>query len=538
LYLFVWYNKKCKDYFVDERKKSMSKIPYLEGKGKNTTLYVDGKPFVALSGEIHNSSSSSLEYMDNVVWPALRPLNMNCVIMPVYWECVEPEEGVFDFTLVDGLIDQARRENMRIVFLWFGLWKNGMSTYVPGWVKNDSKKYFRVRKGGSQAASARLLPESGSSAVIDCISPLCVAAYEADARAYRELMRHIREYDSEQNTVIVMQVENEIGVLGSSRDYSDYANSVFNSEIPPEVAAEYGVKGNWAEAFGIDADEYFMAYHYAKAIEHIVKEGKEEYPLPMYVNAWLEQFPEITGNYPSGGPIAKMMRLWRLVAPSVDFYAPDIYVDNYRDVCDEYATDGNPLFIPEVRSTEDATPFLFYAIGQHNALCFAPFGIEDLFASSSGANAEVLQMLNIDPASMADRKSPAGPMLAKAYQMISNMSEVIRDAHKNNKIHAFLEQNEPGKIIELEKYYIKVTYTGAGGSFFMRQPQKQPGTPVAGGFIIELSPDEFVVVGVSSRIEVLPKLNDGCAVGLERKEEGQYIDNKWVRGRILNGDEG
>ena len=118
-------------------------------------------------------------------------------------------------------------------------------------------------------------------------------------------------YDSEQNTVIVMQVENEIGVLGSSRDYSDYANSVFYSEIPPEVSAEYGVKGNWAEAFGIDADEYFMAYHYAKAIEHIVKEGKEEYPLPMYVNAWLEQFPEITGNYPSGGPIAKMMRLWR-----------------------------------------------------------------------------------------------------------------------------------------------------------------------------------------------------------------------------------
>ena len=189
----------------------MNRIPYLEGKGKDTTLYVDGKPFVALSGEIHNSSSSCLNYMENIVWPALRPLNMNCVIMPVYWECVEPEEGVFDFTLVDGLIDQARRENVKVVFLWFGLWKNGMSTYVPGWVKNDSKKYFRVRKGGSDAATARLLPGGGSnSPVIDCISPLCVEAYKADARAFSALMRHMRYYDSEHSTVIIMQVENEM----------------------------------------------------------------------------------------------------------------------------------------------------------------------------------------------------------------------------------------------------------------------------------------------------------------------------------------
>lgn len=146
---------------------------------------------------------------------------------------------------------------------------------------------------------------------------------------------------------------------------------------------------------------------------------------------------------------------------------------------------------------------------------------------------------HIDPASMGNSKSPAGPMLAKAYKMIANMNEIIRDAHKNGKIHAFLEQNEKGKIIELEKYNIKVSYTGAGGGYFsMVQTQRQPGTPVAGGFIIELSPDEFVVIGVSSRIEVIPKLNDSRTVGLERKEEGEFVNNKWVRGRILNGDEG
>lgn len=516
----------------------MKNIPYLEGKGKETTLYVHGKPFVALSGEIHNSSSSSLEYMDSTVWPALRPLNMNCIVMPVYWECVEPEEGTFDFTLVDGLIDQARRENMKITFLWFGLWKNGMSTYVPGWVKNDSKKYFRVRKGGSSAAASRMMP-GGGSLVIDCISPLCTAAYQADGRAYKALMSHIREYDSEQNTVIIMQVQNEIGVLGSSRDFSDYANTMFSSEIPAEVSSEFGVKGNWSEAFGPEADEHFMSYYYAKAIEHITNEGKQEYPLPMYVNAWLEQFPSIAGTYPSGGPVAKMMRIWRLAAPSIDFYAPDIYVNNYRDVCDEYATDGNPLFIPEVRGTVDSTPFLFYAIAEHNALCFAPFGIEDLFASNaSGMSSEVLQMLNITSEAMSGSKSAAGPMLSKAYQMMSNMSELISDAHKNGKIHAFLEQNDSGKIIELEKYIVKVTYLTTSASFFSGPAQKQAGAPVGGGFIIELSADEFVMVGVSARVEVLPKLDEGRTISTERKEEGHFVNNKWVRGRILNGDEG
>jgi hypothetical protein len=379
----------------------------------------------------------------------------------------------------------------------------------------------------------------GSGKTIDCISPLCVDAYIADGRAFKALMRHIREFDEKEQTVIVMQVENEIGVLGSSRDFSEYANSVYIADVPAEVADEYGVKGNWAEAFGENADESFMAYHYGKAVEHIIEEGKKEYPIPMYVNAWLEQFPEIPGNYPSGGPIAKMMRMWRLAAPSVDFFAPDIYVDNYRDVCDEYAANGNPLFIPEVRATEDSTPFLFYAIAEHNAMCYAPFGIEDLFGSSAAMSAEVLQALNIGQAAMAAGKSsPAGPLLAKAYNLVANMTGIISEARKNGKLHAFLEQNDKGKIIELENYIARITYTGASGSFFMGPVQKQPGTPVAGGFIIELAPDEFVVVGVSCSVEILPKLSESATVGLKRKEEGSYVNNVWVRERILNGDEG
>jgi beta-galactosidase GanA len=123
----------CAIIFLGGRK-SMEKISHIRKENGESILYVDGKPFIALSGELHNSSSSSLDYMDRVVWPALRPLGLNTVVAPVYWECVEPEPGVFDYSLVDGLILQARREGVKLVFLWFGLWKNGMSTYIPGWV--------------------------------------------------------------------------------------------------------------------------------------------------------------------------------------------------------------------------------------------------------------------------------------------------------------------------------------------------------------------------------------------------------------------
>ena len=128
----------------------MAHIPYLEGTGKLTTLVVDGKPFHARSGEIHNSSASSLEYMEARVWPALRRMHMNCVVAPIYWECVEPEENVFDFTLIDGLIAQARRENVRLVFLWFGLWKNAASTYVPAWVKTDPERFWYAQAAGNK----------------------------------------------------------------------------------------------------------------------------------------------------------------------------------------------------------------------------------------------------------------------------------------------------------------------------------------------------------------------------------------------------
>lgn len=90
--------------------------PHLEKRADVTQLMVDGKPFLILGAELYNSSSSSLDYMAPI-WPKLKAIPLNTVLTPVSWELVEPQEGKFDFTLMDGLIRQAREQHLKIVFL-------------------------------------------------------------------------------------------------------------------------------------------------------------------------------------------------------------------------------------------------------------------------------------------------------------------------------------------------------------------------------------------------------------------------------------
>jgi beta-galactosidase GanA len=190
--------------------------PHLEKRGSATQLIVDGRPFLILGGELHNSSSSSLDYM-KPLWPELAGMGLDTVVTPLSWELVEPNEGKYDFTLVDGLLDQARQVHTRIVFLWLASWKNGMSSYAPAWVKQDTRRFPRVVENGAE---------------VEILSPQGTATQEADARAFAALMQHIKEADSRDHTVLMMQVENEVGVLGDTRDHSAGANRAFSAPVP------------------------------------------------------------------------------------------------------------------------------------------------------------------------------------------------------------------------------------------------------------------------------------------------------------------
>lgn len=285
--------------------------------------------------------------------------HLNTLIVPVYWETLEPEEGSYDFSLVDSLLEQAVRFKKKLILLWFGLWKNAESAYVPAWMKQDSETFFRAEMYGGER--------------LNTISPLCWEAVERDAAAFSRLMGHLREVDKN-SSVIMVQVENEVGLLGTERDYCRQAEEAFTGNVPDKLmdaavksgkirARETGwpEKADWTVVFGEDAGEIFSAWFFASALERIASVGKKEYPLPCYANVWLKQFPWYAGSYPSGGPVEDMLWVWKAAAPSLFTIAPDIYVPYVSEIMEKYTRPDNPLVIPEVRKDAVTASYALYA---------------------------------------------------------------------------------------------------------------------------------------------------------------------------------
>ena len=160
------------------------------------------------------------------------------------------------------------------MLLWFASWKNGLSSYPPGWVKKDFERFPRAQIVGG--GTWPVLTRSGSRASshgepsIELLSPFSDANRDADARAFAALMRHIKEMDGREHTVIMIQVENEVGMQGDTRDRSPAANQAFAGPVPKELmdylqqhkdtlipefrkvweAAGFKTSGTWEEVFG------------------------------------------------------------------------------------------------------------------------------------------------------------------------------------------------------------------------------------------------------------------------------------------------
>ena len=331
------------------------------------------KNFRILGGELSNSAATSVEDIDEVL-PRMKALGLNTVLVPVYWEFLEPTEGQMDFTLVDRTIDVARKQGLKIVPLWFGAWKNSMSCYTPAWFKCDVKRFPRA-----------MTAEGKPLEIASCFSDQVL---QADLKAFSALMRRIKEKDPQREVVIMMQIENEIGMLESARDYSPLAEKAYRQPVPQTLLkAQAKSKSTWSEAFGTDdyADEKFMAWHYACYVEHLAQAARRIHDMPLYVNAAMNSRGRKPGEYPSAGPLAHLADIWKAGAPSIDILAPDIYDTGFKSWASQYAMplrpqDGgkvkNRLFIPESRCCENSGVRALYAFGEHQALGFSPFAID------------------------------------------------------------------------------------------------------------------------------------------------------------------
>jgi hypothetical protein len=441
-------------------------------------------------------------------------LHANTVEAPVYWEQFEAQPGKFDYSNVDALIEGARAHNLHLVVLWFGTWKNGNMHYVPSWVKSDTVRFPRV------------IREDGEP--IDVLSPLGKNTLEADKAAFTALTRHLKQMDGEQHTILMIQVENESGNIGSVRDYSEDANKRFAGQVPADLLAAAGKKaGTWEQVFGSEADETFQAYYQAKYVNEIAAAGKREFDIPFYINVWMaypvaelaqRQIPQPGIGYPSGGAVQKMVGLWRKLAPSVDMIGPDIYTDDsgvYRETVAAYHRADNPLWIPETGRSDAYAKFLFYALGD-GAIGFSPFGVDQTGWNITGDETWTAH--------------------ARNFSIIGPMNREIAQLEFEGKVKTAVE--EPGQATqELDFGDWKAT---VAFGFPQHDGRRAPGTKDAHGaaLVAQTGPDEFLVTGVdASVIFHLPGKLPWMHSQFVTVEQGTYEDGVWRPARLWNGDE-
>lgn len=490
-------------------------IPKIEKTGSTFRFVVDGNPYLMLSGQVHNSSNSNPDDLDKAL-DVLADWHANTAEVPLYWEAIEPQPGQYDFRSVDGAIQAARKRELRLVFLWFGTWKNGESHYTPEWVKRDKQKYVRVV--GSHGEETEI------------ISPLCHAAMEADSRAFAAVMQHIKSIDEAERTVLMVQVENEPGLFGTDRDYSEAANRLFDSPVPKELLsylethgqqlsapmAEAWSKspksGTWKQVFGELAPEEFSAWLVSNYVNAVATAGKREYPLPMYVNVWLIEGVERAGRWPSGGATVDAIDVWRAAAPSIDVLAPDIYYPKFYDVAAQYTRPDNPLFVPETNFNPYFVGFVYVTFGDFNGIGFSPFGIDDVEKGGAGA--------------------AIGAQFEDTYRILRPLLPLISHYQYTGKLHPILQGLGNG---EDWKESIRVGNSLAANIDFTAAFDPAKGR--ACGMIIELAPDDFVVVGTGFDVtfrEMAGPLRDAELLSIE---EGIFDGQQWVPSRRLNGDE-
>ncbi len=489
-----------------------AQAPKLVAKDGRWALLVDGQPYLMLGGQIHNSSAWPSELP--AVWKSLSELHANTVEAPVYWEQIEPQPGQFNWDNVDAVVNGAREHNLHVVLLWFGTWKNGNMHYVPQWVKTDPKRFARVIRADGEP--------------IDVLSANSRSNLDADKAAFVALMRHLKALDAAEHTILLVQVENESGIIGSPRDFSPESNKEFAGPVPADMlAAAKQQSGTWTEVFRGDADELFQLYHQAHYLNEIAAAGKAEFDIPLYMNVWLSyppaEMPErrlrVPGvQYPSGGAVQPWVGLWRALAPSIDAIAPDIYGNDpgfVRDVLAAYHRPDNPLLVPEIAKPDLFAKYDFLALGE-GAIGVAPFGV--------------------DPHGWNILGDVAATGHERNFALLAPMVREIAKLNFEGQLKTSVEESgEAQQELDFGSWQATVSY-----GFPQQDGRRPPGTNDAHGvaLVAQCGPDEFLVAGLDASVSFhLPGKLPGMRMQILAAQEGSYDHGVWKPKRLWNGDE-
>lgn len=498
--------------------------PRLVSRDGRHALLVDGKPFLILGAQAHNSSNYPGALKP--VWEAARDLKANTVLMPVAWEQLEPEEGHFDFSFVDTLVAEARKENKRLVLLWFATWKNTSAQYTPEWVKLAPRRFpFNVDQEGKQNYS---------------LSPWGAETLKADKRAFVALMGHLKTIDSTERTVLMVQVENEVGTYGLARDFGPQAQAAFEQPVPAAVLARKkpvaAASGTWREVYGDYADEYFHAWAIARYIGEIAAAGRAVYDLPMYVNNALrnplDQPPKPWNkDFASGGPTWDVIDIYKAAAPAIDIASPDIYNPESAQVNANlglFQRADNALWVPEI-GTKPAYGRYLYAMLGRGAIGVSPFGIDYFNYSNHPLGSTATDKALVEP-------------FERVYRMFAPIQRQWAQWAFDGKTQGIAEGDDrQPQHLDFPGWTAKLTYrlgrfgeAAWGGEF----AKPAPGTeePNGGAAMAQIGPDEFILIGQRVRVRMEPAA--GTQGMMLRAEQGRFDDRgRWVMERVWNGDQ-
>ena len=458
-------------------------MPRIERAEAGHRLIVDGRPFLILGLQWGCDSCFSEQEMTPLFAQAAG-MAANTAALPVYWREVEPEPGRYDFRMLDARLRGARAAGLRLVLLWFATWKNASPFYAPADIREDGAQFPRARDA------------AGRPVISHC--PSGEQTFARDRDALLALLDHLRRKDG-QRTVILLQIENEPGLLGTDRCYCD------------ACTARYTRQG-WAERYGDVAAEAFTTACIAGYIDRLAEACRNVYALPLYANVWLGGEPgSYPGReYPAGGAVPKMLDLFRKSAPHLDLIGPDIYRHGYRDfrqLCQTYGCD-QPLYVAEHSSSAvgRAERNVFYAIGEHAAIGFDPWAIDEPFPRTPGATPLV------DPTD--HHWAPHAFALRDSYYAIGGAIRQIIDAQATDRMAVFVQEGgESGGSWSVPGIDVVVVYEAPDH--------------VGRGLVIQTSEREFLLVGVGLGVRFCDP-RSGEAIPILSAEFGRFEDERWV----------